>query len=323
MSGVAVAPVTGRITRPHNSYRLARFVLPLPALWLLSGIYFVAADQQAVVTRFGAVVETRALPGVHWALPWPIDTVHRLRVRQLRRVVIGGELPDGVTGWTQPLTSQFLTGDQNIIHMRVVAQYSVSDPSDYLFRAVNADDLVRTAVESDLGRRVALTGVDDVLTTEKAQIQNHSLSAAERILDAYHAGIILSSVNIESVSPPPDAAAAFRDVASARADSARIVNEAEGYRSDIIPRARGEATQLLDTALAYRTSKVNRAQGEASRFLELASQYEKAPQVTGTRAYLETMEQILPKIRKLIIDADGNVDLTVIRRNDSSQFTKK
>ena len=238
-------------------------------------------DQQAVVTRFGAVVEPRVMPGIHFALPWPIDRVTKLKVQQLQRLVIGGDLADSVLGRAQPLQSQFLTGDQNIINMRVVVQYSVGVPADYLFRTQDVARSVGAAVETALAERVAARNVDAVLTTEKQNVQEEVRAAAQRILNDYRAGVLLSTVNIESVAPPPEAADAFRDVASARADTARIVNEAQGYANDVIPQARGEAQQMLEPAQAYKQTKINKAQGDAARFTEVAAEYAKATEVNG------------------------------------------
>ncbi len=289
------------------------------ALWVLSGVYLVQTDRQAVVTRFGAVVEPRVYPGVHYALPWPIERVWKLKVRQLQRLVIGGEAADLVLGRTQPLASQFLTGDQNIIQMRVVVQYSVGVPADYLFRSEDPAQTAKAAVESELTRRIARTGVDAVLTTEKLAIQDAVRGAAQRRLDDYSAGVDLASVSIETVTAPPEAADAFRDVASARADTARIVSEAQSYANDLLPRARGEAMQNMEAAEAYHISAVNDAAGEADRFTAVAAEYAKAPQVTAGRLYIEAMEQILPKIRKLIVDPNGNVDLSIIERGNGGK----
>jgi membrane protease subunit HflK len=285
-------------------------------LWVLSGVFFVQTDQQAVVTRFGAVVEPRVLPGVHYALPWPIDSVAKLKVQQLQRLVIGGEAADLVLGKTQPLASQFLTGDQNIIHMRVVVQYSVGLPADYLFRTVDVAQTTRAAVEAELARQIARSEVDAILTTEKLAIQEAVLARSQRRLNEYHSGVKLSTVNIESVSAPPEAADAFRDVAGARADTARIVSQAQSYANDLLPRARGEARQMTESAEAYRSSKVNEAEGDAARFSAVAAEYAKAPEVTSERLYIEALEQILPKIRKLIVDPNGNVDLSIIRKGE-------
>jgi membrane protease subunit HflK len=160
--------------------------------------------------------------------------------------------------------------------------------------------------------------VDDILTTEKVAIQNDVLQAAQRALDDYKPGLLLSSINIENVTPPAEAADAFRGVAGARADAIRLVNEAEGYANDLIPRARGEAAQLTEQAQGYKEGKINRASGDAARFDEVAAEYAKAPKVTTTRAYVEAMEQILPKLKKLIVDSNGNLDLTVVRRDDNA-----
>jgi membrane protease subunit HflK len=266
---------------------------------------------------FGAVTAPRVLPGIHYALPWPIDSVYKLKVHQLRRIAIGGDVADGVLGRLQPGPSEFLSGDQNLLNIRVVAQYSVSEPRDFLFQTENVDRVVGAVVGSELSRRIAHTSVDDILTTEKIAIQNDVLHAAQKTIESYNTGATISSISIESVTPPPEAADAFRSVASARADAIRIVNQAEGYANDLLPRARGEGTQLIEQAEAYKEGKVNRAAGDAARFEEVVLEYAKAPKVTVTRAYLEAMEQILPKLKKLIVDSNGNVDLTVIRRDDN------
>jgi membrane protease subunit HflK len=302
---------------PASGRRLRRrVVFAIALVWVLSGVYLVAPDQQAVETLFGKVVAPRVMPGLHYALPWPIESVTKLKVRQLQRLVVGGDVADRVLGLTSTTASQFLTGDQNMIQMRVVVQYSVGIPVDYLFQAQNPTQVIGGAVESELTRRIANRGVDAILTTEKAAIQEETRAAAQRILNDYHTGVLLSTVNIEVVTPPPDTAAAFRDVASARADTARIVNDAQGYANDLIPKARGQARQMLEESQAYRQRKADEAAGDASRFNQISAEYSKAPDVTRQRLYLETMEQVLPRIRKMIVDKNGNVDLTILRKGD-------
>ena len=328
MSTTLLPPERGQIDddqeRSHDFSTLGsgrwtkrRIVLAIVAIWVFSGVYLVAPDQQAVETLFGKVIAPRVMPGLHYALPWPIESVTKLKVRQLQRLVVGGDLPDTVLGRTPALLSQFLTGDKNIISMRVVVQYSVGVPADYLFQAQNPAQIIGAAVEAELARRVSHRGVDAILTTEKAAIQDETRAAAQKLLNDYHAGVLLSTINIESVTPPPEAAEAFRDVASARADTARIVNNAEGYANDLIPKTRGQARQLMEEYQAYREKKINEATGDTARFNQIAAEYSKASQVTGQRLYLETMEQVLPRIRKLIVDKDGNLDLTIIRKGDS------
>ena len=301
-----------------NRWTFRRILLALLGLWLLSSVYIVPADQQALETRFGRVVSPRVMPGIHFSLPWPIDRVTKLKVQQLQRLVVGGDLSDGVLGRTQPLASQFLTGDQNIIHMRVVVQYSVGLPADYLFQAQDVAKAVGAAVEAELARRISRRSVDAILTTEKAAIQEEVRAAAQKRINEYRTGVLISTVNIEAVTPPPEAADAFRDVASARADSARIVSEAQGYANDVIPKARGQAQQALEAAAAYKQRKTNEALGDAARFTQVAAEYERASAVNGRRLYLETMEQILPRIKKLIVDPSGNLDLTIIRKGEAA-----
>jgi modulator of FtsH protease HflK len=307
----------------HRSLGWHRAWIALAALWVVSGLYLVGPDQQAVETLAGRVVAPRVMPGLHYALPWPIESVTKLKVRQLQRLVVGGDLPDSVLGRTQAARSQFLTGDQNLIHLRAVVQYSVGTPADYLFRSENPVQLVGATVEAELARRVAWRTVDAVLTTERIAIQNDVRAAAQKLLNLYRAGVVLSSVNIESAAAPPEAAEAFRDVAGARADTSRIVSQAQGFANDLIPRARGQARQLLEEAAGYRQRKIDEATGDASRFNQVAVEYERAAQVTRRRLYLEAMEEVLPRIRKLIVDPSGNLDLTIIRRGEMPAGAKR
>jgi modulator of FtsH protease HflK len=303
-----------RLPPEPRTFTRGRLALLLLAVWALSGIYLVAPDQQAVETLCGKVVAPRVLPGLHYALPWPIESVTKLKVRQLQRLVVGGDPPDRALGRTQALRSQFLTGDQNLIHLRVVVQYSVSAPADYLFQAQNPAQVVGAAVDAEMARRVAHRGVDAVLTTEKIAIQNEVRAGAQKLLNEYRLGVLLSTINIESATPPPETAEAFRDVASARADTSRIVSNAEGYSNDLIPKARGQARQLLEESEGYKQKKVNEAAGDAARFNQIAVESGRAPQVTRARLYLEAMEQILPRIKKLIVDRNENIDLTILRK---------
>jgi len=313
---VLLKPELAPVIPTQPKRRFQKWVGGALLLWLLTSLYLVNTQQQAVVTRFGAVVEPRALPGIHISLPWPIDRVTRLKVQQLQRLVVGGDAADTVVGRVQPLRGQFLTGDQNLISLRVVVQYSVGSPVDYLYRTTDVAQVVGGAVETTLAQRIAAQPVDAILTSGKAAIQDDVRSAAQRLLDHYQSGVLLSTINIESVTPPPEAADAFRDVASARADSARIVSEAQGYANDVVPRARGEAQQSIEAAQGYRQRKIDEAQGDASRFTQVAEEYAKAGEINAERLYLETMETILPKIKKLIVDDKGNLDLTIIRKGE-------
>lgn len=295
-------------------------IITIAVVWLLTGVYVVPTEQQAVLTTFGALANDQITPGVGWHLPWPVGRVHKLKVRELKRAFIGGEVADEANAIpADPVLSQFLTGDQNILNVRAVVQYSIASPASYLFRASGVDQAVASAVEAAMERQISSRAVDEVLTTEKIAIQNTVLRTAQRLVDQLDLGVVLSTVNIRSVTPPAEAADAFRDVASARADAARIVNEAEGYGNDILPRARGEAQQMLASSHGYRASKIQQAQGDAARFERLAAEYRRNPEVTRSRLFLEAMEEVLPRLRKTIVDESGNLDLTIIRRGPSAR----
>jgi modulator of FtsH protease HflK len=165
--------------------------------------------------------------------------------------------------------------------------------------------------------RAETASISTLDSSSECKLQT-SLEASQKVIDSYQTGALISSINIESVSPPPETAEAFRSVAGARSDAFRIVNEADGYADDLLPRARGEADQLLDQAHSYSDGKINRAQGDSSRFAAVAAEYSKNLQVTSTRVYLEALEIVLPKLKKLIVDANSNLDLSVIGRQDNS-----
>ncbi len=291
-------------------------LIVVAALWLVGGIYLVPTEEQAVLTTFGAVVDDRVTPGVGWHWAWPVGRVHKLKVREFKRAFIGGEVADEANALpADPVLSQFLSGDQNILNIRAVVQYSIAEPASFLFRSQDPDQAVANAVEAALERQISSRAVDEVLTTEKIAIQEEVKRSAQVLVDRYGLGVAISTVNIRSVAPPPEAADAFRDVASARADAARIINESEGYANDILPRARGEAQQMLSASRGYREGKIQRAQGDAARFGRLEAEYRKNPEVTRSRLYLETMEEVLPRLRKTVVDDKGNLDLTIIRRS--------
>jgi membrane protease subunit HflK len=307
----AAASVIRRVSKRHLAAALV-------SLWLIGGVYVVRTEQQAVLTTFGAIADDQITPGVGWHWHWPIGQVHKLKARELKRAFIGGEVADEANAIpADPVLSQFLSGDQNILNVRAVVQYSIAEPAQYLFRSREVDRAVANAVESALGKQISSRAVDEVLTTEKIAIQEEVRRLSQELVDSHGLGVVLSTVNIRSVTPPPEAADAFRDVASARADAVRIVNEAEGYSNDILPRARGEAHQMLSASRGYRERKIQRSQGDAARFERLASEYLKNPEVTRNRLFLEAMEEVLPRLRKTIVDDKGNLDLTIIRRGAS------
>ncbi|MDW8367701.1 MAG: FtsH protease activity modulator HflK, partial [Abditibacteriales bacterium] len=234
-----------------------KLIITAIILYLLSGIYFVQPDEQAIVQRFGRALPERVPPGVHYRLPFPIDRVNKLKVRQVRQVTVGAELAGQPLGQAPTRRAEFLTGDQNLVNVVMTVQYTVADPLAYLFRAQDVEALIAKAAEAGLAQAVAERTVDSLLTTGKVEAQNAIRQTAQRILHGqYDVGITITAVTITQTTPPAEVADAFRDVASARADRDRIINEAYAYANDILPKARGEAKKLLNEAHAYRTKKV-------------------------------------------------------------------
>jgi len=304
---VAPPPPASRDWRALLDWRPIAAILI--AAYLVSGVYVVSADQQAVVARLGKVVDSRVPSGVHWTWPSPISTVYRLRVRETKRLTLGLDGAEPVN------RSQFLTGDRNVLNIRVVVQFAISDPATYLFRAVDVNGLVANATRGALAQVVAGRRVDDLLTTEKVAVQERVQQLAEATVVRYDCGVSLLSVGLDSIVPPDEVLEAFRLVAAAREDGDRIVREAESYANGVVPVARGEAAQRGQEALAYNTQVVNTATGDAARFTGVAAEYAKAPRDTATRLYLETVDEVLPKIDKTIVGADPKaVDLQFVKK---------
>lgn len=299
---------------PNSALRIRWWLL---LLYLLSGIYFVAPDHQAVVSRFGRVVEKGVKPGVHYHLPWPVESVVKLKVLETKRLTIGLEMPDQTLGRrAEENPMEFLTGDQNIILVQMAVQYAIKDPAAYLYRSREVIEMIERVVESVFAQTIARDSVDSILTTGKVAVQNATLERSRAILSHYESGVHLDSINIEHVTPPAEASDAFREVASARADRDRIINEAQGYASDAVARARGKAEKLQSEAEGYRHERINESRGDAARFEKLISESSRAREITEKRLYLETMEEILPRVRKVVIDSSGSkglIDLSIIK----------
>jgi membrane protease subunit HflK len=303
---------------PHSAFR-RRWRLVALVVYALSGVYFVSPEQQAVVVRFGQVVAKGVTPGVHYSLPWPIESVYRLKALETKRLTVGVEAPDQALGRVAAENpTEYLTGDQNLINAQMAVQYAVKDSAAFLFHSQDVTQLIAKSVESAFAETIAAETVDSLLTTGKVAAQNATLARAREILDAYGSGVFINSINIESVTPPAEAADAFRESVSARADRDRIINEAQGYANDATAKARGEAEKLGADAEGYRQRRVNEAEGDATRFAKLLAESRKAKSVTERRLYLETMEEVLPRVKKVVIDSSGPkslMDLGIIRPN--------
>lgn len=288
------------LAEPQRLLRAAAPYLALGAvaLYLLSGVYTVQAGELGLVRRFGRLVATDLPPGLHYRLPWPIEEATRVPVAAVQRA----EVP----------RSLMLTGDQNLVNIAAKVHYRVRSAPQFAFNVDQPAVLVRDAAESALRATVGLRPVDPLLTSDKANVQAEARALLQDRLDVGGAGLEVLSVQLTEASPPGDVASAFLDVASAREDRATYVNEALAYQNEIIPKARGEAVRLVRQAEGYRAEKIANATGEAGRFVSRLAEYRKAPDVTRTRLYLETVEKVLPGVPKFLVSpgvGNGALDL--------------
>jgi membrane protease subunit HflK len=283
-------------------------------LWIASGFYIVEPDEVGVVKQFGQFNRiTTAGPNYH--IPYPVESAMTPKVTQIRRVEFGFRS----TGQARTQTFQqglsrevpeealMLTGDENIVSVQFIVQYMIKDAREYLFNVSDPEATIVHAGEAAMREVIGKGKIDDALTTGKQDIQVQTRDLMQQILDSYQTGVSIVAVQMQNVHPPEQVVDAFKDVASAREDKSRFINEAEAYQRDILPKARGEASRIVNAAQAYTQAKIRQSQGDASRFLAVLKEYDKARDITRRRLYLETMESILenPEIEKLIMSDDA------------------
>jgi modulator of FtsH protease HflK len=290
--------------RPISPQVVVTVVGVMLVVWLASGSYTVGPDQRGIVLRFGKHVVTTD-PGFHWHWPYPLETVLRPKVTEVQRAEIGFRSIDpGPPARYADVASEslMLTGDENIIDIDLVVQYRIAEPAKYLFKVRHLSDTVKSASEAALREVIGRRHIDEALTVGKLEIQEETKALLQFILNTYEAGLQIIAVQLQEVQPPKQVIDAFKDVASAREDKARFINEAEGYRSAIIPEVRGKVEMVLREAEGYREEKIRRAQGETQRFLQVLGEYQAAKEITRKRLLLETLEEVLPQMDKIILE---------------------
>ena len=275
----------------------------LVLIWVASGFYIVDTGQRGVVLRFGQYIETTE-PGPRWHLPWPIESREVVDVDQVRTVEIGyrSDVKSKVLK-----ESLMLTDDENIIDMQFAVQYILKDPKDFLFVNRGPEETVLQVAETAMREVVGKSKMDFVLYEGRADIAARAKTLLQEILDRYRTGISVSQVTLQNIQPPEQVQAAFDDAVKAGQDRERLKNEAEAYFNDIVPRARGFASRLTQEAEGYKLSVIANAEGEASRFAQIFTEYQKAPQVTRQRMYLDTMQTVMNSTSKILVDQkEGN-----------------
>jgi membrane protease subunit HflK len=276
-------------------------------IWIGSGFYIVPEGQVGVVTTFGRYSETTT-PGFRWRMPWPIQANEIVDVLSLRTVEIGAR------GRGDRLKEALvLTDDENIVDLHFTVQYRIKEgpegARDYLFNSRGPTEAVVQAAESAMREVVGRKRMDSVLYEARQEIADDVRKSMQVMLDRYGTGILVSAVAIQNAQPPEQVQAAFDDALKASQDRERLKNEGQAYFNDVVPKAHGLASRLTQEAEGYRTKVVERAQGDAARFRQILTEYNKAPQVTRDRLYLETMQQVFANTTKVMVDARNNNNL--------------
>ena len=269
-------------------------------VWLVSGFYIIDPAERGVVLRFSAYQQTTG-PGPHWHIPYPVERVEVVNVEESRTAEIGFRSTAGRSG-NIASESLMLTKDENIIEMKVEVQYRVDDAADYLFNVENPDLTLRQMTESAVREVVGQTSMDEVIKSGRADMAPRAKILLQKLLTDYGTGLFVTSFNIPDIQPPSQVQAAFADVVNASADKERMKNEAEAHANQIVPKARGAAFRVIQEAEAYKSQILAKAQGETSRFLQVMKEYEKAPDITRERMYLDTMESVYSNSQKVMVD---------------------
>jgi len=279
-------------------------------IWLMTGFYTLSTDggEQAVILRFGRHVRTVEEAGLKWHLPYPIEKAEIVKCDVIRSLELGYRTQQ--TGGHQttyaavPEESLMITGDENLVHTESVIQYRIKNVADYLFRVRQAPETLKIAAESSVRRVVANHELDHVLTDQKDAIQNEIREDLQAICDEYGLGVEIIKVALQDVYAPDEVADAFTDVIKAREDMNRYINEAQKQANEIVPAAEAKRQEILNEANAYKEKRIAEAKGDVENFRQVLARYSLGPEVTRTRMYLETMQEVLPKA-KIYIMKDG------------------
>ncbi len=288
-------------------------------IWLGTGFFIVQEGQQAVITQFGKYRST-AGAGFNWRLPYPIQRHELIFVTQIRSVDVGRDTVIKATGLRE---SAMLTEDENIVEIKFAVQYRLSDARAFLFESKNPSEAVVQAAETAVREVVGKMKMDSALSEERDQIAPRVRTLMQKILDRYKVGIEVVGINLQQggVRPPEQVQAAFDDVLKAGQERERAKNEAQAYANDVVPRAVGSASRLKEEADAYKSRIVAQAQGDAQRFKSVLAEYQKAPQVTRDRMYLDSMQQIYSSVTKVLVDSKQGSNLLYLPLDKIMQGT--
>ena len=278
-------------------------VVLIIAIWVLTGVYIVNPNEEGVIRRWGKY-RLSVGPGIYYHIPWPVERVDKPKITKIEKIEIGYRtIREGPPAVYKPVEEEslMLTGDMNIVELWFIVQYRIKDARDYLFNVRNVKKTIKDAAEASMRQIIGDRGIDEALTIGKEEIQDKTEEKLQQILDLYKSGIDIVTVKLQDVHAPGEVKKAFEAVASAKEARERLVNEALGKYNEQIPKAKGEAEKTIREAEAYAVQRIKEAEGNAHRFLARLKEYKKAKSVTKDRLYLETMEDILPEIEKIVM----------------------
>jgi membrane protease subunit HflK len=294
---------SGRGGQRLNSSLVGSGAVLLVMLWALTGVYMVDAAERGVVLRFGAY-QTTTQPGLRWHLPWPIETVEKINIGATEGLAYQGSM---------------LTRDENIVIIDLVVQFRRTDPQGFLFNMRDPENTLRDVTASAIREIVGKNLLDFILTDGREEIATQTQDLLQATLDSYGAGVTIFEVNLQEAQFPREVEGSVQDAIRAREDRERRILEAQAYSNEILPKARGEAEKRRQDAEAYKSQVVASAEGEADRFMQILLEYEKQPEVTRERLYIETLEEILANSTKVLVDTEGGNNLLYLPLDQLTQ----
>jgi membrane protease subunit HflK len=275
----------------------------LGAWWWFFGTYELYPGQAAIIFRLGAHQTTVSQAGLHFHLPSPIDVHEIVKVGALQKAEFGvGGVQEGANVKSAIQEASMQTQDNAIVRLSFVVQYRFRDAFLSRYSLQDPEAILRDAAQASIREVVGRMTIEDVLSERRDDVASETARILQDTIDAYDAGVYITEVQLQEVQPPEEVRQAFDDVVAASQDANRAVNEAEGYSNELLPKARGEAAEIVAAASGYRESKIAEAQGEAERFLSIEREYRRAPEITRRRIYLETMEEVLPRVETVVVE---------------------
>ena len=297
-----------------DSFKKLFVVLPvlLGIFAIYSSFYTIDPGEIGVIQRFGKL-SSYSEPGLHLKIP-VVDKLTVVDVEKVRRIEIGFRSDRSRVSIVQE--SLMITKDENIVDAQAIIQWKIKDPGNYLFKVWNVESTIKSTAEVALRSSMGVTNIDDALTTGRDLIQSNTRAFLQKLLDSYSSGVAITDVKLQIVDPPEEVKDAFNEVVRAKEDKEKLINNAKGYFEDVIPKARGEAEKMIRQSEAYREQRISKAEGDVARFNQIYSEYRKDKETTKTRIYLEKMESILQRPKKVIGTDSASGSLNLLPLNE-------